>query len=130
MAHGSRCAPNRSSCRAPAARSGPAARPAAGTTGSAPSTTCGLSDRHVAYAKPGLIGVFDAVRGSYRELEATSAAATAAALLASRPGGLRAWGRGRPAATVLNADPASEVALGDGVAYWLDGAGTPQVAEL
>ena len=42
-AHASHCAPNRSSCRAPAARSGPAARPAAGTSGSPPSTTCGRS---------------------------------------------------------------------------------------
>ena len=89
-----------------------------------------LSDRHVAYAKPGLMAVFDAVRGNYRELEGTSAAATASALLASGPGGLRAWTASRPAATVLTADPASEVALGDGVAYWLDGAGTPQTADI
>ena len=84
-----------------------------------------LSDRHVAYGS-GLIAVFDAVRGNYRELEGTSAAATASALLASGPGGLRAWTAERPAATVLTADPASDVALGDGVAYWLDGAGTPR----
>jgi hypothetical protein len=89
-----------------------------------------LSDRHVAYAKPGLIGVFDAVRGNFHELEGTSAAATASALLASGPGGLRAWTASRTAATVLTADPASEVALGDGVAYWLDAAGNPQTADI
>ena len=55
-----------------------------------------VSDRHVAYTKPGLIGVFDAVRGSYRELKSTSAAASASALLAAGPGGLRAWAQTGP----------------------------------
>jgi hypothetical protein len=89
-----------------------------------------LSDRHVAYAKPGVIGVFDAVRGRYRELEGISAAATASGLLAYGTDGLRAWRSDRSAALTLNAGPASEVALGDGVAYWLDAVGTPQTADI
>ena len=54
-----------------------------------------VSERHVAYTKPGLIGVFDAVRGSWRELESTSGT-VGAALLAAGPGGLRAWAQTRP----------------------------------
>jgi hypothetical protein len=89
-----------------------------------------LSERRVAYSRPGLIGSFDAVSGRYRQLEGTSTAASAGALLAYGNGGVRAWVSGRPAAVTLSGGPASEVALGDGVAYWLDAAGAPQVAEL
>ena len=52
-----------------------------------------VSDRHVAYTKPGLIGVFDAVRGTWRELESTSGV-VGSALLAAGPG---ACARGRRA---------------------------------
>ena len=71
----------------------------------------------MAYTKPGLIGVFNAVRGSCRELRSTPGGR--AGLLAAGPGGL---GPGADAAraTILSSKPATEVALGGTVAYWLD----------
>ena len=81
-----------------------------------------VSDRHVAYTRAGMVGVFDAVSGTRSELAGTQVAASGAQLLAAGPGGLRT-----PTA-VLSADPASDPALGSVgdslVAYWLDGAGT------
>ena len=88
-----------------------------------------VSERHVAYTKPGLIGVFDAVRGSYRELQSTSGA-VGAGLLAAGPGGLRAWAQTAPAATILSSEPAAEVALGGNVAYWLDASGAARSADV
>ena len=83
----------------------------------------------MAYTKPGLIGVFDAVRGSWRELESTSGA-VGSALLAAGPGGLRAWAQTQPAATILSSEPATEVALGGNVAYWLDATGAARSADI
>ena len=78
----------------------------------APSKACRpVSERHVAYTKPGLIGVFDAVRGSYRELQSTSGA-VGAGLLGGRPRRPAGWGASAPAATILSSEPAAEVALG------------------
>ncbi len=95
-----------------------------------------LSDRLVAYTRQGAAGVLDVANGRWRELPSSGGAlaATPAAFAAASGGGLLAWSTGRAASTLLSADAATEVAIGDDgdetVAYWLDGTGTARSAAL
>ena len=95
-----------------------------------------LSDREVAYTRPGFAGVFDVVDGTRRELESNGGpvAVTPASLAAAGPGGLHAWGYRKKAPTLRETEPATEIAIGDDeterVAYWLDATGTPRATVI
>jgi hypothetical protein len=85
-------------------------------------------DRRVVYARPGFSGVIDIVSGKRRELEAGGPlAATSSLLLAGSPTGLRMWREGKRSPTLLAPGPATDVALHDNDAYWLDGTGAPRL---
>ena len=83
-----------------------------------------VSDRHVLYARAGMVGVLETGLGTRTELPGAEGAAGGALLLAAGPGGMRT-----PTAE-LSAEPASEPALAEGRAYWLDGAGMPRTQAL
>jgi hypothetical protein len=91
-----------------------------------------LSHREVAYARPGFVGVFDIIAATRRELSSDGGplAVTPVALIAAGPAGLSSWGYRQKAATLVSAEPATEVAIGDSeterFAYWIDAAGTPR----
>jgi hypothetical protein len=94
-----------------------------------------LSDREVAYTRPGVAGVLDIATGKRRELpsEPGPVAVSPWSVVAAAAGGVRAWTAGRSAAELLAPVVGREVAAGsddDGetVAYWLDAGGVAQSA--
>ena len=95
-----------------------------------------LSDRFVAYSRPGFTGILDVANGKRRELPSAGGpvVASAFALVATAADGVRSWSYGSPAASLLNPGPATEVAIGETddlpVAYWLDATGDPQSATI
>ncbi len=88
-----------------------------------------VGDRLVAYNRGGVVGTLDLVSGKRRELPGTGFAADGTTLLAGGDPGLRAFPN-RPLAPGPATEPALSSDLDGTVAYWLDGAGTPQVASL
>lgn len=92
-----------------------------------------LSDRFVAYSRPGFTGILDVATGKRRELPG-SGPASAWALLSAAPDGLRTWTYGAKAPQVLATEPAREVAIGETdtapVAFWLDANGNPRSAAI
>ncbi len=95
-----------------------------------------LSDRFVAYSRPGFAGILDVANGKRRELPSAGGpvVASAWALVATAADGVRSWTYGSAAAALLNPGPATEVAIGEtdtqAVAYWLDAASNPQSAAI
>jgi hypothetical protein len=95
-----------------------------------------ISDRFVAYSRPGFTGILDVANGKRRELPSAGGpvVATAWALVAPSTDGLRAWTYGAKAPKLLAAEPASEVAIGETdiapVAFWLDASGNPKAAAI
>ncbi len=93
-----------------------------------------LSDRLVAYTRPGVARVVDVATGRYRELPSTGGriAATPFAFAAASSSGVLSWTTGRAASALLGTGAATEVAIGDDVretvAYWLDGTGVARSA--
>jgi hypothetical protein len=92
-----------------------------------------ISNRFVAYTRPGFTGILDVANGQRRELPG-SGAAGAWALVTAAPDGVRTWVYGDKAPKLLAAEAAREVAIGDTsiapVAFWLDEAGNPRVAAI
>ena len=95
-----------------------------------------LSDRMVAYARPGFSGVIDVATGKRRELVSTGGpvVASAWALLGSAADSLHSWTYGSQAPAMIATAPASELAIGETdaepIAYWLDSTGVPQSAAI
>jgi hypothetical protein len=112
-----------------ACRRGKTRRVGAGTDASI------LSDREVAYTRPGFAGVLDVANGKRRELPSDPGpvAASPWSLVAAAADGVRAWTAGRSASTVLAPVVGREVAAAvdddnETVAYWLDAGGVAQSA--
>ncbi|WP_028065423.1 hypothetical protein [Solirubrobacter soli] len=83
-----------------------------------------VSDRKLAYVRDGMVGTFDTATGKRSEVAGTAYAATADRLLVIAADGLHS------PVDQLAATPATEPALAGNVAYWLDGAGAPQMKLL
>jgi hypothetical protein len=83
-----------------------------------------VSNRKVAYRRAGKVGTFDVVTGDRTEVAGTAFAANADRLLVVAADGLHS------PVDLLAAAPATEPALAGNVAYWLDGAGAPQMKRL
>ena len=92
-----------------------------------------ISNRFVAYARPGFTGILDVANGKRRELPG-SGAAGAWALVTAAPDGVRTWVYGDKAPKLLVAGAATEVAIGETaiapVAFWLDANGIPRSAGI
>ncbi|WP_028063198.1 hypothetical protein [Solirubrobacter soli] len=88
-----------------------------------------VSDREVAYTRPGFTGVLDIASGKLRELDGPGIS-TGWTLVAGGDAGMRAWSDDQKAATTLAPGPVSDVAISDGfvagVTYWLDASGAVQ----
>jgi hypothetical protein len=92
-----------------------------------------VSDREVAYTRPGFTGVLNVAGGKRRELDGVGVT-NGWTLLAGGDAGLRAWSDDMPAAKRIAAGPVTDAALSDGftagVAFWLDAGGTVHAEQV
>jgi hypothetical protein len=88
-----------------------------------------VSDREVAYTRPGFSGVLDVAGGKLRELDGPGSA-NGWTLVAGGDAGVRVWSDDEKSAKTIAAGPVSDVAISDGfvagVTYWLDADGNPR----
>ena len=95
-----------------------------------------LSNRAVAYTRPGFAGVLDIADGKRRELPSAPGPVAVTgwgwSLVAAAAGAVRSWTIGRSAPALLAPGVGREVAAGETdngtVAYWLDAGGVAQSA--
>ncbi|MDA0172424.1 hypothetical protein OJ998_25190 [Solirubrobacter taibaiensis] len=82
------------------------------------------SDREIAFVRSGKVATLNVLTGARTEVAGTAFAATGTRLLVVAKDGLHS------PVDLLAAGPATEPALAGDYAYWLDGAGVPQVKLL
>jgi hypothetical protein len=94
-----------------------------------------VSDREVAYTRPGFTGVLNVASAKRRELDGPGPAATNGwTLVAGGEAGMRTWSDDQTAARTIAPGPVSDAAISDGftagIAYWLDAGGAAHSAAI